>query len=193
MRRTLQLGVSGLLLLLMIAGITGCPFSPDSGNGDDPPPDLFKARTSPENLLENLKMAYRERVVAEYESLLAMDFTFLLSAEDAAEPGMPESWGRQDEIGIHTNMFDSDRVQDLSLSFDSGDRVFDPTDGLWTITITNVRLRLYGETPGNEGEGPEEYKVDSGTSKFWFRENDWTEPGTSNKIWTIVKWEDNPI
>ncbi|MCK4415330.1 MAG: fibronectin type III domain-containing protein [Candidatus Eisenbacteria sp.] len=153
----------------------------------------FALRDSPENVLHNLKMAYAERAVAEYESLLAMDFTFLLSAEDAAEPGMPESWGRQDEIGIHTNMFDYDRVQTLTLGFDSGDRVFDPTDGLWTITITNVRLRLYGETPGNEGEGPVEYKVDNGTSKFWFRENDWTEPGTESDVWTIVKWKDQPI
>jgi hypothetical protein len=176
-----------------MTGITGCPFSPDSGNGDPPPdPDPFLARTSPENLLANLKAAYEERAIAEYESLLAMDFTFLLSQEDAQQPGMPESWGRQDEIGIHTNMFDSDRVEDLTLSFDAGSRVFDPTDGLWTITITNVRLRLYGETPGSE-EGPKEYKVDNGTSKFWFRENDWTEPETSNKIWSIVKWEDNPI
>ncbi|MCK4414790.1 MAG: fibronectin type III domain-containing protein [Candidatus Eisenbacteria sp.] len=153
----------------------------------------FALRDSPENVMHNLKMAYAERAVAEYESLLAIDFTFLLCQEDASQPGMPDFWGQQDEIGIHMNMFDSDRVQTLTLSFDSWDRVFDPTDGLWTITIINVRLRLYGETPGNEGEGPEEYKVDRGTSKFWFRENDWTEPGTESNVWTIVKWEDEPI
>ena len=122
------------------------PLLPNNGK-PDPVDPLFLDPISPENLLANLKMAYHEREIAEYESLLAKDFTFVLSPEDAGQPGMPSQWGRNTEIGIHQRMFDADLVQSLSLDFIIGDRVFDETDQLWTITITNVDLFLHGMTP----------------------------------------------
>jgi hypothetical protein len=176
--------------LLALLGVVGCPFSPDSGTPDHPV-DPFLKPTSPENLLANLKTAYRERETAEYESLLAMDFTFVLSPEDAGQPGMPSQWGRNTEIGIHQRMFDEGLVTYLALDFVVGDRVFDDTDQLWTVTITNVDLSLTGMTPDHPT--PKSYSVLDGTSKFWFRQNDWTVPGTSDRVWSIVKWEDSPI
>jgi hypothetical protein len=176
--------------LLAILGVVGCPFMPDNGGKDKPDPK-FLLRITPENLLANLKMAYHERETAEYESLLAKDFTFVLSPEDAGQPGMPSQWGRNTEIGIHQRMFDADLVQTLSLDFVIGDRIFDETDQLWTITITNVELSLYGMT--TEHPTPKLYRVQNGVSKFWFRQESWTVPGTSDRIWSIVKWEDSPV
>ena len=176
--------------LLALLGVVGCPFSPDKGK-PDPVEPKFLERTSPENLLANLKTAYREREAAEYESLLAKDFTFVLTPEDAGQPGMPSQWGANTEIGIHQQMFDADLVTYLSLDFVVGDRVFDDTDQLWTITITDVDLSLRGMTPDHPT--PKSYSVENGTSKFWFRQNDWTVPSTSDRIWSIVKWEDSPI
>ncbi|MFH1143491.1 MAG: hypothetical protein V1774_03005, partial [Candidatus Eisenbacteria bacterium] len=63
---------------------------------------------------------------------------------------------------------------------------------MWSILISNINLRLYGIIPGQEDEGLQWLKVENATSRFWFKENSWTQPGTSNKIWTIVQWEDNP-
>ncbi len=183
------------LTLVMTAGLTGCPFMPDKDKDPvDPIPD-FRPRTSPENLLYNLKQAYKLRNVAEYESLLALRepaFTFVLSQDDQQDPGMPDQWGRQVEIDIHRNMFDADIVQTLTLDFVPLGQEWDPTDNMWSIMINNVNLRLYGTIPGQEGEGAKELKVEASTSKFWFREEPWTAPGTSDNIWTIVKWEDNP-
>jgi hypothetical protein len=182
--------VARLAVMLPLLFLAGCPFMPDK---DDkvPPVTDFLPRISPENLLFNLKSAYRLRNAAEYESLLAQDFTFVLSAEDAGQPGMPDAWGRNDEIGIHQRMFDGDLVQNLSLNFDVGSRVFDPADQLWTVTIANVDLYLYGITP--DFPTPQAYTVSDNTSKFWFRQNSWTAAGTTDPIWTIVKWEDSPI
>jgi len=184
------------VFLLGVSGITGCPFMTDPDDGGDPPvvPD-FRARTSPENILFNLKQAYKLRNIAEYESLLALKlpaFTFVLSEDDQGQPGMPDQWGRQTEIDIHTHMFDAEQVQTLTLTFDEGTREWDAANNMWSILISNVNLRLYGIIPGQEEEGLQELKVEGSTSRFWFREENWTEPGTTNKIWTIVKWEDNP-
>jgi hypothetical protein len=177
-----------LLSVGMLLELSGCPFTPKKSDGDDDGDDKFLLRTSPENVLENLKRCYKQREVAEYESLLAQDFTFQPSEEDDE---IPDQWGRNQEIAIHTNMFDAELVQTLSLGFDVGVRVFDTTDQLWTIMVTNVDLNLFGMTP--HLQTPKEYSVVDGTCRFWFRQESWNAPGTSEKTWSIVKWEDEPI
>ncbi|MBM3316311.1 MAG: hypothetical protein FJY75_00520 [Candidatus Eisenbacteria bacterium] len=177
--------------LLLLPALAGCPFMPTKNDKPPDPVPVFQPRTSPENLLANLKTAYKERAVAEYESLLARDFTFVLSPEDAGQPGMPDAWGRNTEITVHQKMFDGDLVQSLSLDFMAGQRVFDPVDHYWTITISNVDLYLRGMTPDRPTLTT--YRVQDGTSRFWFRQNSWNATGTNEPVWTIVKWEDSPI
>jgi len=191
MKCILQWAPRGLALLLL-AGVLGCPFSPETN--DDPPPvpvETYHARTAPESLLHNLKLAYKERVPAEYESLLAEEFSFVLSEEDASKPDMPDQWGRNQEISIHQAMFNAELVQQLTLDFVVGNREYDDTDGFWTILISNVTLTLYGSTPGHPT--PTWYRVVNGASRFWFQKENYTWPGTQDTVWTIVKWEDNPI
>lgn len=105
---------------------------------------------------------------------------------------MPDLWERQTEIDIHACMFDADTVQILTLQFEQGAREWDAVENLWSILISNVDLRLYGIIPGQEADGLQELAVDGATSRFWFRRESWTAPGTSDSVWTIVKWEDNP-
>jgi hypothetical protein len=184
--------VAGAMLVLAALGITACPFSPDKNHDPPPVPKDFWDRSSPKGLLHNLKKAYEKRTVAEYESLLAKDFTFVLSAEDQQTPGMPDSWGRDPEIQIHTRMFDTDLVQSLTLAFEPADSVWDPADGMYTVLISNVNLYLNGATPAHPGD-VKEYRVTNGRAKFWFRKNPWTVLGKADSVWTIVKWEDSPI
>jgi hypothetical protein len=35
--------------------------------------------------------------------------------------------------------------------------------------------------------------VADGRGKFWFRKNGWLAHRTPDSVWTIVKWQDNPI
>jgi len=188
------------ITILGLTGIVGCPFSPDDAGDPPPPPPVFKPNTAPESLLYNLKMAYTKRDVAEYESLLANNFTFLLSEEDQSQPDLPDQWGRDDEIQIHRNMFDSEIVQQLTLTFEMMDQEWEPTENMWSILIYNVNLNLYGIIPGDEDPNPQSLKVENSSSRFWFAETGpatgnttgWNAPGTSNRIWKIVKWQDNP-
>ena len=80
-----------VIAALAVLGLSGCPFTPDQDDDNHkPPPVQFRPRTSPENLLENLKAAYQERNVDEYDSLLADDFDFIFCPYDQAQPNIPE-------------------------------------------------------------------------------------------------------
>jgi len=181
--------IAAAACLVLLAALAGC------GDKETDPPhheeSPFLSRTSPGNVLYNLKQAYKERSVAEYESLLANDFTFILSEEDQARPGMLDNWGRAPEITIHSRMFDAEMVQTLTLDFNIGDVVWDATQGMYTVLIDNVNLYLYGSTPGHPTE-VKEYTVSASRSKFWFRKNPWTTGAAHDSVWTIVMWEDNP-
>ena len=174
-----------------LAAFAGC------GDGKTSAPDHeespFLPRTSPANLLHNLKTAYAERDVAEFDSLLANPgFTFVLSQVDQDKPDMPDSWGRDPEILIHSRMFDAEMVQTLTLDFIVGDVTWDATQGMYSVMVTNVNLFLYGSTPGHPTE-VKEYTVSDSRSKFWFRKNPWTTGAAHDSVWTIVRWEDEPI
>jgi hypothetical protein len=191
MRRHARRGVGAVALLSALV-VTGCPFTPEQGGGGGGQPKDFWNRTSATGLLHNLQKAYEKRNIAEYESLLATDFVFQLSNEDVVgHPEWPSQWGRDQEILVQSRMFDNESVQKLTLAFDVADSVWDPADDMYTTLISNVSLYLLGSTPGH----PEvkEYRVVNGRSKFWFRKNPWTASGKADSIWTIVKWEDNPI
>jgi hypothetical protein len=185
--RILLLGLS----IWMVVSLAGCPFStknePDNG-GD--PPLIFLPRTSPQNLMKNLKAAYEQRDITEFDSLLDPVFTFFFSEEDQ---NIGERLNRDEEIGIHRGMFDSDMVQDLNLSFDMGAVTLDEErttvdDSLYVMTLTNVDLYLYGKTPQFPLEDPRGYEMENGQERFWFHKRDYTHPVTKEPIWTIVEW-----
>jgi hypothetical protein len=180
---------SAVVALCLAAVLGGCT---DKSTPTWSLPSPFLPRTSPANLLHNLKMAYEKRDLAEYDSLLAKDFTFVLSAEDQGKPGMPDSWWRDQEIQIHTHLLDAGMVRTLTVDFGVADSVWDPAGEMYTVLISNVNLYLVGATPAHPGD-VKEYRVTNGRSKFWFRKNGWTVPGKPDSVWTIVKWEDSPI
>jgi hypothetical protein len=165
--------------------------SATTGTNPPPPPPDFLPRTSPENLLRNLIAAYRLRNAAEYESLLAHPFTFILSLEDQQKPDMPDRWGRDTEVAIHERMFDSERVQTLMLDYDIGPTIWDAEEGKYSVVIRHVNLYLYGATPGHPTEA-HEFRVTDNRSKFWFRKNGWLWPGTQDSVWSIALWADSP-
>ena len=140
-RRLLLCGIIGLLAL----STAGCwnPFAPP--DGDDPKHDVtYKLRTSPENVLYNLKTAYVYMNLAEYLDCLAEEFEFHLNPDDIAiDPELPVSWGKQDEEDIHEIMFDPDSgigptVERITLTLTDGQRYYDqgsdpidPMDDRW--------------------------------------------------------------
>ncbi len=141
MSLTKRLLLSGLMGALALSA-AGCwnPFAPP--DGDDPKHDVtYQLRTSPENVLYNLKTAYIDMNLGEYLDCLAEEFVFHVNPEDYGNPEneMPESWGKQDEEDIHENMFASDSdVERITLTltdgqrgYDQGENPLDPMDDRW--------------------------------------------------------------
>ncbi|MCK4305372.1 MAG: hypothetical protein KAY24_14130 [Candidatus Eisenbacteria sp.] len=159
------------------------------------PAPLFLPRTSPENLIANLRVAYDEWDLAEYDSLFAADFIFFLMPDDQH---IAEHFDRELEIAIHGNLFDTEFVQTLILMFETvtgEDITLDearstPQDSLWTAVMTNVDLLVFGVTPGHPYEHPMGYEMEDGQEQFWFRKNAWTDPGSGEQVWTIVEWRE---
>ncbi len=185
--RILLLGLS----IWMVVSLAGCPFSTKTEPpGDDHVDPVFKPRTSPQNLMKNLMAAYELRDVTEFDSLLDQAFTFFFSEQDQ---DISEPYNRDVEIAIHGVMFDSDWVQDLTLSFDMGPLTLDEErttvdDSLYVMTLTNVDLYLYGKTPLFPLEDARGYEMENGQERFWFHKLDYTHPVTKEPIWTIVEW-----
>ncbi len=152
----------------------------------------FRPRTSVQNLLHNLHMAYDERNLTAFDSLLAEDYRFFFAKEDQ---DIADSLTAAQEHEIHTHMFGLDYVAKLVLSFDIGQVTRDtlewlPEDDVWTMTITNVDLYVFGRTPRFPEDELKAYEMEDGRQRFWFRRNPWTDPATGDRIWTIVRWRE---
>ncbi len=152
--------------------------------------DPYEARTSPQNLIANLKVAYLERELAPYDSLLATDFEFLFSEEDQQ---IAEKLTRLEEMTVHQNMFSSDAVQTITLALTIGELTLDadepdpanPGQFLWTLTVTNADLMLLVLRDGLTTT----FEMQDGIEQFWFRQVPWTD-SHGNPIWKIVKWRE---
>jgi hypothetical protein len=170
-------------------GICGCTLDNDGSHCPGPPAEGFLPRTSPENLLENLKRAFNEREYAEYESLLAGDFTYYFSEEDQLLPEIPESWEREQELEASRDLFNPACVPTLFLGFVYGDPCFDAehfdgADSLWVVEVTDIDLE-FSVIPGCPPAIPPYWcRREDGKATFRFRRTKWFhENGQS--IWTI--------
>ena len=179
--------------LTLAAFFAGCSSSSSKPEGTESP---FYPRSSPRNLLLNLRAAYNERGLAQLESLFASDYVFNFTPQDLRYAWVPDSLTREQERLVHQHMFDAEDVPDIMLDFVIGDAQVHAErssidDTLWTATISLVNLRLYGITPDHDE--PQMYRVTDGTAQFWFRRTSWTDPVSGDQVWTIVEWQDGPI
>jgi hypothetical protein len=180
---------SWILILVALPLLMGCPFTPnrDDGGGPPPPPPFdFKPRTSPENLLHNLRGAYIEKVIEEYEPLFADDYVFIFNPEDIAEdPTIPDQWGIEEDIRSTRNMFRDPNVSQITLDWVIGERRPSSLDNAdVSIEVRNFNMSVFTTDP--ETGGPLEYRVTNAAAVFDFRK---TEEVTAegDTIWVIVQ------
>ncbi len=117
--RTLSPLTTTALAAVILAAclLAGC----SSWAGPEFPPSSdihYFARTSPDSVVANLRLAYENRSLTRYLDCLAEDFTFYPSEGTLAEHDwIPESWGKTEEHHIHCGMFASyGFVHDIVLS-----------------------------------------------------------------------------
>ena len=193
MRFSLLRRLAVLALLAVFACVLGgCwnPFAPPGGGGGGDTSADYRVRTSPENVLHNIRTAYEYKNAFEYLDCLSEDFTFYPHEDDVNDPeaNIPPEWYKADETLMHNNMFDDNsNVDSITLTLTDRNVVHevgdpqDPSDDVY-IYIENVDLRV------NQSGGLT--LAATTPSEFRFRiDIDQTGPN-GETLWEIFKWYD---
>jgi hypothetical protein len=189
-----RLAVSMLLAVLALT-TAGCwnPFAPDPGKPKPIQPAEFRDRTSPENVLHNLRTAYVWKNADEYLDCLSEDFIFYPTDEDVQNPDLeiPPEWYKPNERSMHENMFaQGSNVESISLTLTEMSTDYiegipdDPTDDIYIYTESvDLRVNLYGGLT----------YLANAPSQYWFRV-DQDQQGENGEIWwEIYLWYDDPV
>jgi hypothetical protein len=157
-----------------------------------PPPEVspYLEQSSAENILKNLRTAYENQVLAEYDKLFSADYIFVFNPGDVGDPGnpTPQQWPRADEMDSARNLFADSRVELITLDWSPGAlETHDPYG--WRVRVNEVNLNV--NTVNENGE-LWIYQVRGSYQVFFFREENETFPNGKHK-WTCTRWEDSPI
>lgn len=179
-----------IFVLLAPLLLWGCPFSTerDGDGGTVEPPEEYKARTSPENLLHNLRVAYKQKDYEKYVELFAEDFTFVFNPLDAQNDSLdiPDSWGLEQEKEAHRKLFSAPDIEDIILEWRPDPQLPPDFENADTkIIVRNITLEVTQRLPSGE---PLFLQV-AGDAWFHFRKGDET-TAEGDTIWEVVWWED---
>ena len=188
-------------LLATALGISGC-----SNRGctcPDEVEDLYKLRTSPENVLYNLKTAYVDMNLDEYIDCLAEEFEFHVNPRDSGDPywDIPETWNKAVEETIHRRMFADDAdVERVTLTLTSTSKEWNASDDLWRYTeAPDLRITVTGDLTFLATSDQlfvlaiDEDRGDSDGEELWEivewhdLEEEWHRLG-EDSTWSSIKW-----
>jgi hypothetical protein len=133
-----------VLAASMVLGVIGCSDDDDKTTAPDTSGPTYLARTSPENVLTNLVVAYEGRDIAGYRDQMDSSFVFIPSTNDP-DVNFDELPFAADQESTE-NMFDVVDHIDLTLVHPApipSDRPEYPEeDGYRLIQVTSVQLRV---------------------------------------------------
>ncbi len=109
------------VILLGVAVLSGCIFSPTPGDTPPPPRSPYFQPTAPESLIFNLQASYRNREIEEYAKILAPEFIFNFQSQDANEIGTPFWTHDQDSTGTRA-LLTTTEVSDIRIELIYGER-----------------------------------------------------------------------
>ena len=176
---------TAVLAASLLAGCT-------NSAGPEFPPDQavhYFARTSPDSVVANLRLAYENQHLTPYLDCLAEDFTFYPSDRTLAEnQWIPESWGKIEEHHIHDRMFEYHGfVHDIILELlQEGEPVEipgpTPADPVTYEYTFGVDLRV-------DCQDSLQY-VATAPSIFVLQVDPYEVSATNEPLWEIVLWYD---
>jgi hypothetical protein len=174
--------------------VTGC-------TDIEPPPIIklpYPAQTSPDNVLQKLKLSYVQRDPVAYAEILADDFAFYFDPSTLEEnPTLPTFWGRIADSTSTADLFASEEISDIRLSVMEYDKVPEVVNEVgrehWRlIKLTDEKLEVDKKPQPGEDEGTT-LLVEGQPHHFYFRKGKTeadTLGSTSSQDWFIVRWED---
>ena len=168
---------------VFVGGCSSPPAPPEFSPGPE-----FRDRTSPENVMYNLELAYEEMNAEEYLDCLSVDFIFYPDENDVQNPDLeiPAEWYKTDEADLHENMFgDGSDVESISLILTEIDVQYeegnpqDPLDDIYVYTEgVDLRVNLYGGLTYLATEN----------SEFWMRVDTDQQGSGGELFWEIYRW-----
>jgi hypothetical protein len=163
-----------------------------------PDPDPYMRQTSIANCLFNLKLSYNQRNEAKFNDLLDATYQYIFDPRDVGTHGIPESWGRADEIVSATNIFTAQANADgyvcehISLNFQSGSDVVSEVEPGWRkVTLTQITLLV--DARHRDNGDPLRYEVIGDQADIHFIQTDAIDQPSGLRIWKIIYWVDKPI
>jgi hypothetical protein len=164
---------------------------------DTPPVEVYLAQTSPANVLENLRRAYRNQNDEVYADQLATDFLFYFDPDTRSEKQLPEFWNKTQDSTQTYLLFESDQVSDIRIEL-TYIRESQPVNEVgrehWElINVTDETLEVDLKPEVGQDEGVT-LLVEGQIHKFYFRrgrtEADTAAASPTSKNYYIVEWRD---
>jgi hypothetical protein len=160
---------------------------------------LYLPQTSISNVLANMVRAYPDLDYDRYRDLFDPAFEFAFAPQDFDGPQIiPESWGLADEMQSAAHMFtrqanlDGYRVEEVHLSFTAGaDVPSDLNPGWRTVVLSDINLRVISRI--DAGGDRLIYDVSGDGAVLQFVRTAETAPGSGQRIWKIIRWQDEPF
>jgi|WetSurMetagenome_2_1015567.scaffolds.fasta_scaffold77516_3 hypothetical protein len=187
-----------LVLLPLLLMLTGCPFSPDHSTRPPIIPDSpYHARTSISDVLYNLKLSYNEKNIEEYRLLLNDEYTYVFDPKDVGHNGIPDSWGKADDILSAEHLFskqpnlDGYKMEAISLNFEEGADVVSTVEPTWRM-VTLSQIMLLIDTRNAAGEALR-YEVLGDQADIHFIKTNEIDPKSGLNLWQIIYWVDRPV
>ena len=179
-----------LLCSIAFAGLAavvlaGCIFSPTK---TDPIVDLgdYKDQDTPENVINNLQVAYRRKEIERYAPLLRHDFIFKFQDGDVALIGT-SFWTRDQDSTGTGGLFSSNEIANIRIDLTHGPAR--PSDDLDLPDAMKIRV---APTKREVEQLPDIILLVDGDIQDFFLEKGDPEFGENPDWWYIVEWRDLP-
>ena len=197
--------LSALVVVLLFAGCWN-PFKPDVKDKPGPAPEELLARTTPQNVLHNLRVLYSVKdnyltapeeahsLALQYREIFHPDFKFYFRPADIL-PNFPEGWwGRNDEaISLDSLLTKRARgtINEIQLGWNPGAAV--PDNRMTSPPPPEVPVFLHPDWMHisvnlvllDVVEGEITHRVPNGTAEFYFAPDP-----QDTTMWVITEWWD---
>lgn len=159
-------------LFFIMIFYSGCfnPFAPELTNSLETSDMIVTAQQSPDEVLQNFKLAYTFRDSLLYSNVLDTSFLFVYFDPNEGSSGRFISWGREDDLSTTGGLFRHFQVIDLVWNATLYEILEDDTGEL----SKGFSLTLVGEES--------DYKL-SGRAVFSFKK-------CQDNVWRITRWKD---
>lgn len=156
----------------------------------------FVCQTSPDNVLHNLRVAYGSRSIGEYTKIFTEDFLFVADSVSVEEnPDIPPSLDVESELQSARNLFSSDVVEQVTLSFDAAtpvaaeesdelSRPF-PPGTVKVIATVSLAVEIRDLTGGENNV----FCVDDDIATFFLYPHP-TQTLDGSPVWYLFEWRD---